>query len=245
MNAKPPVSNEVIERPFTAVSLRGNIEAVMVQGERSSYALTASGDALKNVNSYVEHGTLVIESVPDDDNDKVKANITVADIDKISTSGLCHLIVSGALKANRLEILTSGISEVGLHDLAVKDELSMTSSGQGSIALKGKTEASTVALRSGGQSSMNMGHVVCTDIEAGCSGQASIELASLECVGLKAKTSGQSDIEAQMIQALSVSLATSGQSDISFAAGTINTITDRRSSGQSDIDLGSVKVGER
>lgn len=143
-------------------------------------------------------------------NKKLKAYISFKQIDKLSVSGACDVIISGTLKADELSIHQSGASDLkGKLDIK---KLSVDLSGASDIAITGT--ATQLSVEASGASSFK-GYDLATDI-------------------CEARASGASDIKITVNKELSAQA--SGASDVRYKGNGV--IKDIKSSGSSSVSKG-------
>jgi hypothetical protein len=200
---------------YHGVSVSNAFDVYISQGTEEGVAVSASSSKDRDMISVeVKEGILHIGLSKgwkwNGGNKKLKAYISVKQIDKLSVSGACDVFIKGVLKADVLDIHQSGASDV-----------------------KGKLEVSKLTVDLSGASDMTVtGTANQLSIEAsGASGFKGYELVTEKC---DARASGASDIRITVNGELSAQA--SGASDVKYKGGGV--IRDIKSSGSSSVSRG-------
>jgi hypothetical protein len=199
---------------FTAIKLSSAFDVYITQGSEEGLAVSATDTKyLPNIKTEVNGGTLRIwfqntGSVSFNTGKlKLKAYISVKDINKLDVSGACDVFIDGTLKAGELKLDLSGASDV-----------------------KGRVEAQKMDVNMSGASDVTLtGTVGQLHIESsGASNFKGYDLMSEFC---NARASGASDIKITVNKELSVNA--SGASDINYKGQGV--IRDLKTSGASSV----------
>jgi type 1 fimbria pilin len=141
-------------------------------------------------------------------NKKLKAYISIKQIDKLTVSGACDVFLSGILKADDLTINLSGATD-----------------------LKGKIDAKKLSIDLDGASDMNITGGTVTQLTIEASGASSFKGFDLVTDYCDAKVSGASDIRITVNKELSAHA--SGASNVQYKGEGL--IRDIRTSGASSV----------
>lgn len=126
------------EKDFTGVSFGVSGELHLTQGKNFSVTLEGDQDMLKQIETYVKNGNLVIrkKNWKVAMNRKVTVRVTMPEIDRVSVSGSGTVVSEGVIKSDELGIYVSGSGDVKLNAVSAS-ELDCRISGSGSVNLSG------------------------------------------------------------------------------------------------------------
>jgi hypothetical protein len=178
---------------FTAINLSNAFDVYISQGSSDAVGVSASdASATKSIKTYVTGGVLYVtfenKGWSSWKNNKLKAYITVKNLEKLSVSGACNVSFVDAITSNRLLISTSGASDI---KGAVKvNSLKVGASGASNISLSGTATDSDFNIS--GACSIKSLDLVTDNCAVVASGASSIRLTINQ--SLKANISGASDI---------------------------------------------------
>lgn len=126
---------------FNAIKVSGSIEVYITQGNSEAVAVSASEEKFRDkIKTEVVNGTLRIYYDGDrisfsSTNKKLKAYVSIKDIEALDVTGASDLKISGTLKANTLRISLSGASK--LEGALNVSDLKITASGASDTKIKG------------------------------------------------------------------------------------------------------------
>lgn len=203
-------------RDFHGISVSSAFDVYITQGNTEAVAVSASEAKYQSrITVEVKAGILHIGYNNKgmnwgSGNKKLKAYISIKQIDRLRISGACDVFVTGVLKAENLDIEQSGASD-----------------------LKGKLEVNKLTVDLSGASDMQLSGVARQlSIEAsGASGFKGYDLVTDIC---DARASGASDVKVTVNKELSANA--SGASDVRYRGEGV--IRDIRSSGSSSVSKG-------
>jgi len=198
---------------FHGISVSSAFDVYITQSNQEAVAVSASETKYRDrISVEVKGGILVIkynhEGLWSKGNKKLKAYISIKEIDKLTISGACDVYINDGLKAENLSIDQSGASD--LHGKLDVKKLSVDLSGASDIVVSG--------------TAVNM------QIEA--SGASSFKGYDLQTDYCDAKASGASDISITVNKELSAQA--SGASDVHYKGEGV--IRDLKTSGASSIN---------
>lgn len=135
--------------PFSAIEVSGTISLYLSQGNEAGVAVSAGEEKYNNkIKTEVRNGVLKI-SVDAGvwngfswSNRKLKAYVSVVNVNRLEVSGASIINISGALKSNSLNLNASGASEIK-GDVQVKD-LQVGISGASVIRLTGSADNASI-----------------------------------------------------------------------------------------------------
>ena len=199
---------------FHAVKVSSAIDLYLTQSGSETVAVSAADVKYRDrIRTTVEDGVLRIWFDNDGwkwntGNKKLKAYVSVREIDKLVASGACDVFVDGVLKANSLNINLSGASD-----------------------LKATVEANTLTIDQSGASDANIsGRAGTLKIEvSGASTFKAFDLSTENCL---ARASGASDIRITVTKELNA--RASGASSIQYKGDGV--IREMHSSGASSVN---------
>jgi hypothetical protein len=141
---------------FSAISVSGDIDLYLSQGNEDAVAVSASETTHRDrIRTQVENNELKIWYDGkglnfSSGNKKLKAYVSFKNISKLSASGASNVHVNGAIKGNELAIHLTGASDFkGAVDI---DKLSLNQTGASDMTVSGK--ASNVHIEAVGASSV-------------------------------------------------------------------------------------------
>ena len=197
---------------FSAINLSNAFDVYISQGTEDAVAVAANDASVtKNIKTHISGGVLYISFEQKGwgswKNNKLKAYITVKDLQKLTVSGACNVSFVDAITSNYLQISMSGASDI---KGAVKvNGLKVGASGASNISLSGTA----------------------TDTDFNVSGACSIKSLDLITDNCAVVASGASSIRLTINKYLKANV--SGASDIRYK-GTVSRF-ETRTSGASDI----------
>lgn len=178
---------------FTSISVNSAFDVYISQGSSDAVGVSAvDAYATKKIKTYVSGGVLYVsfdnKGWSSWKNNKLKAYITVKNLEKLSVSGACNVSFVDAITSNRLHISVSGASDI---KGAVKvNSLKVGASGASNISLSGT--ATETDFNVSGACSIKSLELVTDNCAVVASGASSIKLTINQ--SLKANISGASDI---------------------------------------------------
>lgn len=196
---------------FHAIKVSHAFDVYISQGNEEGVVVSAKNPEFRDkITTEVKDGVLIIgydERMWKGGNRNLKAYISVKELDKLSASGACDVVITGTLKAKELSIDLSGASD-----------------------LKGTIEAEFLSADLNGASDVSInGKVSGLKVEA--SGASDFKGYDLQTEKCDAKASGASDIKITVNKELNAEA--SGASGVSFKGTGV--IRDIKSSGASSI----------
>lgn len=178
---------------FHGINVSSSFDVYLSQGNNEAVAVSAaSASDRAKINVEVKDGILVIgldKSVKwNTGNKKLKAYISFKQIDKITVSGACDVIITGVLKSERLSVNQSGACDMkGALDV---EKMDVVLSGASDMNVSGK--ASRIKMELSGASDFK-GFDFNTDVcDIDASGASDVKVTVNK--ELNAKASGASDI---------------------------------------------------
>jgi hypothetical protein len=197
---------------FTSINVSNAFDVYISQGTEDAVGVSAnSQEATKNIKTHVSGGVLYISFENKGwwnwKNNKLKAYVTVKNLEKLTVSGACNVSFVDAITSNYLHISVSGASDI---KGSVKvNSLKVGASGASNISLSGKA----------------------TNTDFNVSGACSIKSLDLVTDNCTVVASGASNVKLTINQYLKANI--SGASDIRYK-GTVSRF-ETRTSGASDI----------
>jgi len=197
---------------FTSINVSNAFDVYISQGTEDAVGVSAnSQEATKNIKTHVSGGVLYISFENKGwwnwKNNKLKAYVTVKNLEKLTVSGACNVSFVDAITSNNLHISVSGASDI---KGSVKvNSLKVGASGASNISLSGKA----------------------TNTDFNVSGACSIKSLDLVTDNSTIVASGASNVKLTINQYLKANI--SGASDIRYK-GTVSRF-ETRTSGASDI----------
>jgi hypothetical protein len=137
---------------FHAINVSGGIDIYLSQGSSEGVAVSASESKYRDkIKTEVRDGVLVIFYEKENgwwgdgvSNKKLKAYVTVKNLDKIHASGASDIYVSGVLKLNELKLQMSGASD--FKGAVECNKLSIDNSGASDVNMTGTAKESDISL---------------------------------------------------------------------------------------------------
>jgi hypothetical protein len=201
---------------FHAIRVSNAIDLYISQSGSEAVAVSASDERYRNrIKTEVDNGVLKIWFDHDNDwklwntgNKKLKAYVSVRELERLTASGACDVMIDGVLRSNSLNINLSGASD-----------------------LKGNIEVSTLNIDQSGASDVTIsGRTGSLKIEvSGASSFRGFDLATENC---QARASGASDIKITVTKELNAKA--SGASSIQYKGNAV--IRELHSSGASSVN---------
>ena len=138
-NDKNNVVKETRDLPvFNKIDVGGAFEVLIEMGQDQSVIVETEQKNLEKISTEVKDNLLEITSRGILKPRELKIYLVVEDIEGIFVSGACDLESTGTIKADMLELRSSGASDVSL-DIET-DNLSSSISGAATVYLSGKAE---------------------------------------------------------------------------------------------------------
>lgn len=192
-----------VSHAFDVIIKQGNEEAVVVSASEEKYR--------SRIRTEVRDGILKIwydnEGLRWNENRKLKAYISVKNLDMINASGACDVKIDGVLKGDKLKVDLSGASS--LKGELVYDEVKVDQSGASDSFLKGTVR--NLVIDASGASDFKGFDLVTENCKADASGASDIKITVNK--DLKVQASGASDVEYKGAATVS-SFSTSGASSV-------------------------------
>jgi hypothetical protein len=180
---------------FTGIDVSGAITVYLSQGNTNAVAISAEGGDKSKVITQVKNGVLHIYTESGFWNKwnwtdkKIKAYVTVANLNKIVLSGASSLNVVDAVKSNQLKLTATGASVVkGGFNVG---ELNIDLSGASNATLKG--QVNNLKIEVSGASVLKGYDLTASNCEASASGASNIRV-NVEKSFTKLEASGASTI---------------------------------------------------
>jgi hypothetical protein len=182
---------------FHAIKISNAFDVYITQGSEEGVAVSASKPEYREkIMTSVENGVLIIRFDEDkkfwrgwnSDRQKLKAYISVKNLDKLSVSGACDVFMEDGISADDLEIRFSGASD--LKGKIFAKNLSIDLSGASDITLSGN--AASVKVESSGASDFKGFDLVTNFCDAKATGASSVSITVNK--ELNANASGASNV---------------------------------------------------
>lgn len=201
---------------FRAIKVSSAIDLYISQSGSEAVAVSASEEKYRDrIKTEVENGVLKIWfdnggnwKMWNMGNKKMKAYVSVRELDRLTASGACDVIIDGVLKSNSLSINLSGASD-----------------------LRGNIDASSLVMDQSGASDANVSGRA-SSLKIAISGASSFKGFDLQTENCQAKASGASDIRITVTKELNA--RASGASSIQYKGSGV--IRDMHSSGASSVN---------
>ncbi len=179
---------------FHAVHISHAFEVVITQGSEEALAVSSSNkEDLQYIRTAVENGVLKIWQADDKKwwpkNRKLKAYISVKNLDHIRASGATDIKIDGGLKAGNLKLQMSGASDLS-GQLNVSQRLDVDLSGASDITITGA--ADHISIDASGASEVKAYEFKANTCSVDASGASGVQI-SVE-KELSAKLSGASHV---------------------------------------------------
>ena len=178
---------------FTSIHVSNAFDVYISKGNQDAVGVSASDEsATKNIKTYVSGGVLYIsfglKSWSSWKNNKLKAYITVKNLEKLTVSGACNVSFVDAMTSDRLLVSISGASDI--KGPIKVNSLKVGASGASNVSLSGT--ATETDFNVSGACSIKSIDLVTNNCAVVASGASSIRLTINQ--SLKANISGASDI---------------------------------------------------
>ncbi len=198
---------------FHALQISNAFEVYLSQGSTAAVAVSASEkEDLENIKTVVEGGVLKIRYENGHrrwgSNNKLKAYISVSELDELKASGACEIKISGALHLQSLNLQLSGATDLS-GELVIEKTLKADLSGASDITISGSAQLFSIDA-------------------SGASDVKAYDFAATTC---NVEASGASGVRITVDKELSARL--SGASNVYYKGAA--TIRDIRTSGASNI----------
>lgn len=201
---------------FHAIKVSSAIDLYLSQSGSEAVAVSASEDKYRDrIKTEVENGVLKIWFDNDGNwklwnngNKKLKAYVSVRDLDRLTASGACDVFIDGVIRSNSLTINLSGASD-----------------------LKGNFEVSSLTMDQSGASDATISGRA-GDLKIGVSGASAFRGFDLQTENCQARASGASDIRITVNKEMTA--RASGASSIQYRGNGV--IREMHSSGASSVN---------
>ena len=163
---------------FNAIRISGSIEVYLSQGNSEAVAVSASEEKFRNrIKTEVVNGTLKIYYDAEkfsitSTNRKLRAYVSVRDINRLEVSGASDLKINGILTAGALQVNVSGASN--LEGILKVQDLRLVASGASDAKIKGT--ATTINVEASGASDIKGYDLTVDDCITKASGASDINL---------------------------------------------------------------------
>lgn len=199
---------------FHAIHISNAFEVVLVQGNDEGLAVSAEDKAdIPQIKTEVENGVLKIEFDQKNKwfskNKKLKAYISLKNIDELRAGGASKISIDGSLHATTLKLALTGATDLS-GKLNVSGELGIELSGASDVSLTGS--AGSVNLVARGASDVKAYDFTSASCNIDASGASTVHITVDK--ELKAKLSGASSVSYKG-NAVVTDIKTSGASSIS------------------------------
>lgn len=197
---------------FTSINVSNAFDVYISQGNKDAVGVSASDEsATNNIKTYISGGVLYLsfnqKSWGSWKNNKLKAYITVKDLQKLTVSGACNVSFVDPIISDKLLVSISGASDI-----------------------KGPVKVNSLKVGASGASNISLSGTA-TDVDFNISGACSIKSLDLVTDNCAVVASGASSIRLTINKYLKANI--SGASDIRYK-GTVGRF-ETRTSGASDI----------
>jgi hypothetical protein len=178
---------------FTSINVSNAFDVYISQGNQDAVGVSASDEsATNNIKTYISGGVLYLsfnqKSWGSWKNNKLKAYITVKNLEKLSVSGACNVSFLDPIISDKLLVSISGASDI--KGPVKVNSLKVGASGASNISLSGT--ATDVDFNISGACSIKSLDLVTDNCAVVASGASSVKLTINKF--LKANISGASDI---------------------------------------------------
>lgn len=210
-----PNAVKVDVKDFHGINVSNAFDVYLSQGNEEAVAVSASEEKFREkIKVEVKDGILFIGyengfHIFNEGKRKLKAYISLKNIDKLTVSGACDVFIMEKLKADKLVIHLSGASDLK-GKLDIKDELSVNLSGASDMKISGA--ASKFTVNANGASDFKGYDFVTDYCDAKASGASGVQITVNK--ELSAQASGASDVKYKG-DAVIRDLKTSGASNVS------------------------------
>ncbi len=204
---------------FTKIAFRVPGKLYLRQGAVQKVEIQGKKDVLKEIETEVEGGKLVIGKEGnwsnwswgnDDDDDDINVYITVKDIEALSVSGSGDLIGETKITSGDLDLNVSGSGSLKI-EVEASGDLEADVSGSGDIDLKGKCRSFNSDVSGSGKVVMSVS--ISEKADFGVSGSGKI-MASGSAQKVKASISGSGKVLASDLVTNSCEVRISGSGDV-------------------------------
>ena len=179
---------------FHAIKVSHAIDLYLTQSGTETVAVSASEDKYRDrIKTVVENGVLRIWYDNDNwkwntGNKKLKAYVSIKEIDKLTASGACDVMIDGVLRSNSLDVDLSGASDLrGTLEIGT---LNIDQSGASDASVSGR--ASSLKIDLAGASTFKGFDLSVQNCQAHASGASDIRITVTK--ELSARASGASSI---------------------------------------------------
>lgn len=187
---------------FNSISVSGSYNVFITIGNTESLRLEGDGDAISEIDTKVENGTLRIRNKKQingrswNNNGKVNIYIQAKKLNSLIQSGSGEIQVDGELKSSNINCTVSGSGNMSLNIDA--EDFNATVSGSGKIRVKGRAKNTKITVAgSGGFEGINLKSSV-SNVKVSGSGHVSIavdkELNALLSGSGKIRYSGNAEV---------------------------------------------------
>ena len=178
---------------FTSINVSNAFDVYISQGNQDAVGVSASDEsATNNIKTYISGGVLYLsfnqKSWGSWKNNKLKAYITVKDLQKLTVSGACNVSFVDPIISDKLLVSISGASDI--KGPVKVNSLKVGASGASNISLSGT--ATETDFNISGACSVKSLDLVTDNCAVVASGASSVKLTINK--SLKANISGASDI---------------------------------------------------
>jgi hypothetical protein len=178
---------------FTSINVSNAFDVYISQGNQDAVGVSASDEsATNNIKTYISGGVLYLsfnqKSWGSWKNNKLKAYITVKDLQKLTVSGACNVSFVDPIISDKLLVSISGASDI--KGPVKVNSLKVGASGASNISLSGT--ATETDFNISGACSIKSLDLVTDNCAVVASGASSVKLTINK--SLKANISGASDI---------------------------------------------------
>ena len=199
---------------FNAIQLSNAFSVIITQGNETGLAVSASEkDAMANIKTRVENGVLKISFDNEGKwmrrNPKLKAYISVKNLDAIRASGACDIKIEGTLNAASLKVDLTGASDLS-GQINVSNQLEARLSGASDLNISGVADNMTIDAN--GASEVKAINFTTSNCKIEASGASSVQITVEK--ELSADLSGASSVRYKGT-AMIKDIKTSGASSIS------------------------------
>lgn len=183
------VKQERSVKSFNAISVGGAFEVFLTQGDSESLVVEADENLLEVIETKISHETLYIRTKENIKNStQLNLYITIRTLEMLDLSGAVELSSENRISGERLEVESSGASEIEL-DLKL-ERLSMDISGASEIDLYGKAEKVDLDLSGASELDAYDFFVVDMNLDVSGAGEARVNVSG----ALDAEVSGAASI---------------------------------------------------
>lgn len=179
---------------FHAIRISNAIDLYLTQSGTETVAVSASEDKYRDrIKTVVENGVLRIWYDNDNwkwntGNKKLKAYVSIKEIDKLTASGACDVMIDGVLRSNSLDVDLAGASDLrGTLEIGT---LNIDQSGASDASVSGR--ASSLKIELAGASTFKGFDLSVQNCQAHASGASDIRITVTK--ELNARASGASSI---------------------------------------------------